>query len=93
MRYLQKNIAGKKFWILRIVLDLCNERRDLKKRLYEAEGEKNTKMASKMVQKAPKQANEDYIDIQFEEIKPCLNKNNSKKAYQLVKYLNSEKLG
>ena len=40
-----------------------------------------------------KKAKEDWIDTQCKEIDACLNKNNSKKAYQLVKDLTSEKQG
>ena len=40
-----------------------------------------------------KKANEDWIGAQCEEIETCLNKNNSKRAYQLVKDLTSEKQG
>ena len=39
------------------------------------------------------QAKEDLIGAQCEEIETCLNKNNSKRAYQLVKDLTSEKQG
>ena len=45
------------------------------------------------VQKAVKKAKEDWIGAQCEEIETCLNKNNSKRAYQLVKDLTSEKQG
>ena len=44
-------------------------------------------------QKAVKKAKEDWIGAQCEEIENCLNKNNSKRAYQLVKDLTSEKQG
>ena len=40
-----------------------------------------------------KTAKEDWIDAQCEEIETCLNKNNSKRVYQLVKDLTSEKQG
>ena len=40
-----------------------------------------------------KEAKEDWICAQCEEIETCLNKNNSKRAYQLVKDLTSEKQG
>ena len=40
-----------------------------------------------------KKAKEDWIGAQCEKIETCLNKNNSKKAYQLVKDLTSEKQG
>ena len=40
-----------------------------------------------------KKAKEDWIGAQCEEIETCLNKKNSKRAYQLVKDLTSEKQG
>ena len=40
-----------------------------------------------------KKATEDWIGAQCEEIKTCVNKSNSKKAYQLVTDLTSEKQG
>ena len=68
------------------VLDLCDERRDLKRKRYEAEG-------AKEYREAVKKAKEGWIGAQCEEIETCLNKNNSKRAYQLVKDLTSEKQG
>ena len=67
-----------------------DERRDLKKR-YEAEGAKEYREANRRIQKAVKKAKEDWIGAQYEEIDTCLNKNSSKRAYQLVKDLTSEK--
>ena len=49
--------------------------------------------ANKRIQKAVKKAKEHWIGAQCEEIETCLNKNNSKRAYQLVKDLTSEKQG
>ena len=43
-----------------------------------------------MIQKAVKKAKEDWICAQCEEIETCLNKNNRKTAYQLVKDLTPE---
>ena len=40
-----------------------------------------------------KKAKEDWIGVQCEKIKTCMNKNNSKRAYQLVKDLTSKKQG
>ena len=37
-----KERRKKKPWVTKDVLDLCDERRDLKKKRYEAEGAKNT---------------------------------------------------
>ena len=45
------------------------------------------------VQKGLKKAKEDWIDTQCKEIDACLNKNNSKKAYQLVQLSNFREAG
>ena len=65
----------------------------MKKKRYEAEGAKEYREANRRIQKAVKKAKEDWIGAQCEEIETCLNKNNSKRAYQLVKNLTSEKQG
>ena len=58
----------KKPWVTRDVLDLCDERRDLKKR-YEAEGDKEYREANKRAQKAVNRSKKNWIDTQCEEIK------------------------
>ena len=63
----------------------------MKKRWYEEEGAKEYTKAYKRVQKALRKAIEDWIDTKCKVIDACLNKNNSKKAYQLVKDLTLEK--
>ena len=87
---LGKERRRKKPWVTKDVLDLCDERRDLKKKRYEAEGAQEYREANRRVQKAVKKAKEDWIGAQCEEIETCLNKNNSKRAYQLVKDLTSD---
>ena len=82
----------KKPWVTRDVLDLCDERRNLKKP-YESERAKEYREANKRIQKAVKKAKKDWIGAQCEEIQTCLNKNYSKRAYHLVKDLTSEKQG
>ena len=77
---LGKECRRKKPWVTKDVLDLCDERRDLKKR-YEAEGAKEYREANRRIQKAAKKAKEDWIGAQGKEIETCLNKNNSKRAY------------
>ena len=72
---------------------LYNVSSDLKKGRYEAEGATAYKEANKRIQKAIKKSKENWIEAQCEEIETCLNKNNSKTAYQLVKNLTSEKQG
>ena len=90
---LGKECHRKKPWVTKDVLDLCDERRDLKKKRYKAEGAKKYREANRRIQKAVKKAKEDWIGAQCEEIETCLNKNDSKRAYQLVKDLTSEKQG
>ena len=68
-------------------------RGDLKKKRYETEGAKEYREANRRIQKAMKKAKEDWIGAQCEEIETCLNINNSKRAYQLVKDLTSKKKG
>ena len=89
-KILGKERRRKKPRVFKDVLDLRDERRDLKKR-YEAEGAKQYRKANRMVQKAVKKAKEDWIGAQCEETETCLNNNNSKRAYQLMKDLTSEK--
>ena len=88
---LGKERRRKKPWVTKAVLDLSDERRDLKKKQYEAEGAKEYREANRRIQNAVKKAKEDWIGAQCEEIETCLNKNNSKRAYQLVRDLTSER--
>ena len=90
---LGKESRRKKPWVTRDVLDLYDDRRDLKKKRHKAEGAKEYREANKMIQHAVKKPKKDWIGTQSEEIETCLSKNNSKRAYQLVKDLNTEKQG
>ena len=62
-----KEHCRKKPWFTKDVLDLCDERRDLKKGWYEAEGAKAYREANKRIQKAVKKAKDDWIGVQYEE--------------------------
>ena len=88
---LGKERRRKKPCVTRDVLDLCDGRRNLEKKRYEAEGAEEFREANRTIQKAVKKAKEDWIGAQCEEIETWLNKNNSKRAYQLVMDLTSEK--
>ena len=79
-------------WITKDVLVLCNERRYKKERRNEARA-KEYREANKRIQKAVKKAKEDCISVQCEEIETYLNKNNNKRAYQLLQDLTAEKQG
>ena len=71
---LGKEIRRKKPWVTKDVFDLCDERRDLKKKRYEAKGAKKYRETNRRIQKAVKKAKEDWIGAQCEEIETCLNK-------------------
>ena len=80
----------KKPWVTNDVLDLCDKRRELKKK-SDTEGAKEYRAINQDVKKAMKKAKENWIDEQCQSIEDNLKKNNSKKAYQLVKDLTSTK--
>ena len=44
---LRKKSRWKKQWVTKIVLDICNERRDFKKKRYKAEGAKEYREANR----------------------------------------------
>ena len=62
------------------ILDLCDERRDLKKRRGETEGAKDYREIKRKIRTAMKMAKETWIQGQCQEVEACLRKNNSKKA-------------
>ena len=73
VRYLGRNVAGKSHGsVTKDVLNLCDERRDLKKKRYEAEGAKEYREAHRRIQKAVKKTKEDWIGAQCEKIETCL---------------------
>ena len=63
-----KERRRKKPWVTRDVLDPYAERRNLKKKRYEAEGANEYREANKRIQKAVKKAKEDWIVALCEEI-------------------------
>ena len=71
---LGKERHRKKPWVTKDALDLCDEKRDLKKKRCEAEGAKEYRGANRRIQKAVKNTKEDCIGAQCEEIETCLNK-------------------
>ena len=58
---LGKEDRRKKPWVTKDVLDLCDERRDLKKMRYEAERAKEYRETNRGIQKAVKKSKEDWI--------------------------------
>ena len=75
------------------ILDLCNNRTELRKKRFELEGSEKYKEVNINIKRCPKKAKENWIGEQCSEIEENLRKNNSKRAYQLVKDLTTVKQG
>ena len=80
-------------WVIPEILDLCDQRRDLKKKRGEPEGAKDYRDIKRKIRTEMKMAKETWIQGLCQEVEACLRKNNSKKAYQLVTDLTTEKQG
>ena len=85
-KHLQKKKKRKKPGSLQKNLDLCDKRRELRKKRFEPEGSEKNKIKRFM-----KKAKENWIGEQCSEIEKNLRKNNRKTAYQLVKDLTTLK--
>ena len=84
----------KKPWITSDIDDLCDERRKLKKTKTKNNQEANKYRSINLtIRKNMRMAKKNWIEEQCNNIESCLRKNNSKKAYQLVKDLTTTKHG
>ena len=90
---LGKQRRKRKPWVAPDILDLCDQRRDLKKKRGEPEGAKDYREIKRKIRTEMKMAKGTWIQCQCQEVEACLRKNNSTKAYQLVKDLTTEKQG
>ena len=86
-------VREKKSWIGAEILDLRDERRELRKKRFEPEGSEKYKEVNNSIKRCMKKAKENWIGEQCSEIEENLRKNNSKRAYQLVKDLTTLKEG
>ena len=75
------------------ILDLCDQKPDLKKKRGEPEGAKDFREIKRKITIEMKTAKETWIQSPWQEVEACLRKNNSQKAYQLVKDSTTEKQG
>ena len=66
-------------------------RRDQNKKRGELEGAKDDREINRKIRTETKMAKEIWIEVQCNKVEACLRKNNSKKAYQLVMDLTTEK--
>ena len=83
----------KKTLITTEIIDLCNKRRELRKKRFEPEGSEKYKEVNNNIKRCMKKAKENWIGEQCSKIEENLRKNNSKRAYQLVKDLTTVKQG
>ena len=90
---LVKHRQKKKSWITAEILDLCDKRRELRKKRFEPEGSERYKEVISNIKRCMKKAKENWTGEQCSEIEENLRKNNSKRAYQLVKDLTTVKQG
>ena len=88
-------VRRKKPWVTAEILDLCDKWRELRKKRFEPEGSEKYTEVNNKIKRCMKKAKENWIGEQCSEIEENLRKNNSERAYQLVKDLttvNQEKL-
>ena len=91
---LGKHRQKKKPWITAEILDLCDKRRELRKKQFEPEVSEKYKEVNNNIKRCMKKAlKKKWIGEQCIEIKENPRKNNSERAYQLVKDLITVKEG
>ena len=91
---LGKQRRKRKPWVTPEILDLYDQRRDLKKkRGGEPEGAKDYREIKRNIRTEMTMAKETWKQTQCQEVEACHRMNNSKKAYRLVKDLTTEKQG
>ena len=88
---LGKHRQKKKSWVTAEILNLCDRRREQRKKRFEPEGSEIYKEVKKKIERCMKKAKENWIGEQYSEIEENLRKNNSKRATQLVKDLTTVK--
>ena len=93
MRSLADIVRRKKTWVTAEIFDLCDKRTELRKKRYEPEGSGKYKAVNNNIKRCMKKAKENWIGEQCSEIEENLRKNNSKRAYQLVKDLTTVRQG
>ena len=75
------------------IVDLCAKRRELRKKRFEPEVSEKYKEVNSNIKRYMKKSKENWIVEKYGEIEENLRKDNSKRAYQLVKDLTTVKQG
>ena len=89
---LGKHRQKKKPWVTAEILDMCDKRRELRKKKFEPERSEKYKAVNN-IKRCMKKAKQNWIGEQCSDTGENLRKNNSKRAYQLVKGLTPVKQG
>ena len=90
---LGKQRQKKKHWVTAKILDLCDKRRELRKNRFKSKGSEKHREVNNNIKRCMKMAKENWIGEQCSETGKNLRKNNSRRAYQLVKDLTTVKQG
>ena len=83
----------KKKKVIAEILDLCDKKRELRKKRFEPEESEKYKRVNNNIKRFVKKDKENWIGQQCSQIEENLRKNNSKRAYQLVKDFTTVKQG
>ena len=84
MRLLANIVRRKKPWVTAEILDLCDRRRKLRQKRFE-QGSKKYREVNNSIKRCTKKAKENWIEERCSVIEENLRKNDSKRAYQLVR--------
>ena len=90
---LGKHRPIKKPWVTPEILELCDKRRELKPKKNEDSGKVLYKQVDKQINHEMRKAKDKWIENQCSEIEDNLKRNNSKRAYSIVKDLTTSKQG
>ncbi|XP_068224983.1 craniofacial development protein 2-like [Palaemon carinicauda] len=86
------NVRGKtQRWVTDEIMDMCDKRKELKKNKTTPTGATEYREINRKIRKSINQAKEDWIGKQCTEIEEKLEKNNSRRAFQIVKDLTKPK--
>ena len=84
--------SEEKTWITAEILDLCDKRRELRKKRFELESSEKYKEVNNNIKRCMKKEREkNWIGEQCSQIEENLRKNNNKRVYQLMKDLTTVK--
>ena len=86
-------VRRKKPWITAEILDMCDKRRELRRKRFEREEPEKYKEVNYNIKRCVNNAKENLIGEQCSEVEENLRKNNSKRVHQLVKDLTTVKQG